>query len=747
MKREEIEKIERLINIDEPKNDFQVPEAAVGQAKNAGQKDTAVIETNYWLINEKLKKNAFYSMLESLQDENTGMFKYDYILGIDFGHGETVACILKCKNEGGTTKLEPNEFKITEKDNVIHTKIGFTRAGEIVIGKEAVNYETFFQNFKVSPLEWGVTGIKKNNCSLKYNELIAKYFQQLFINVLEHANKNVTDAMKNGKLLVCVGCPSSDEWINKEAMNEYAELVRKAMADAISVHDKPAAPQGSDNGGSDSSASGFADKNDVSIPMPAVVPESTAALMSLMLKSDNIKQKSTAKINIDKGLIVFDFGSSTIDLTFLIPGRCMITRSRKIGGHDIDKLIYKTALRKLGIEKDDISEAEQERILAEIREKKEAVYHKSGSPEVNLLKILNKEVNIDKDFMKEVWETEINKTDGKFLDCCKTFIKNCRTDIESIADKCEGVKVVLSGGTSNVTELQCIVEDVFGKENVVELNNPSLCVAEGLCLMKKIELKGISHLKKYKNRADWRVDSFCGKVPKIAASFFTHIVAKEAKAVMEQFAAEHRSVTLNELTAEIENRVRKNPDVIQIGSTGTAAKAVSLGTREFSEEMTKKANDISKEIYGEEEFAFEFSLPDDIKTPSDNTNSWEQTVDFIIMKTIIPLLFQPAVLVAAIFASVLSTFFNLKDKTITDFQALLLKAGKKRQTKIMWPVLAVSSKVIDTKLLNAVVVNELKESLKCSNAFIGLRDYFQIVAEALLGKVMLYVFDNKPDSK
>ncbi len=176
--------------------------------------------------------------------------------------------------------------------------------------------------------------------------------------------------------MITVGCPASTDWTSRDAMEKYRELVQEAT--------------GCDH--------------------VVVLPESTAAIISAILKPETksdsteeipeTKSDATKKIDYEKGIAILDAGASTIDFTFVLLGKVLITMSMSIGGHRLDEMMLETAKEDTVIANLPKSKSEElkdkfEKLEKEFSARKENVLKLLGKTENDLkeeLRILNEEL-------------------------------------------------------------------------------------------------------------------------------------------------------------------------------------------------------------------------------------------------------------------------------------------------------------------------------------------------------------------
>ncbi len=667
-----------------------------------------------YLINGSLTTDDFYSVLKSLtfkkeDGEETYKCKYDYVLGIDFGHGETAAYILKrvYNEEKKTTEYFSEAAKLTEKDTVIPTMIAFDENDEPYIGSDAKDAPVFFQHFKVSPLIWD-----KQDDEVAYppKRLISAYYKKLFEQIRTHNGADLEAAYENGKVLICVGCPASTKWTRADAVKKYAKLISEATG----------------------------------VEAVAVVPESTAALMSLLLKSNNIRIKGNGKIDLNKGIAIFDFGSSTIDFTYILPGIKLVTRSINIGGHIIDKLILDVLLAGKKMKKADISDKDLPGVLVSVRDAKERFFNSKGNFKIKF-SMLCEEFEITNEVIMEALNSEERPGTGKFIDRIRAFLLECKGTLKG--NNCD--KVILAGGCSKVIPLTELASDIFGEEKIPKIDNPSLCVADGLCLIKKLEMKGIDYLKNYKKYAYKKACKTYKNVIDQTSKFFVPYVMDTIFLVIDEIIQSNNPKSYNEIVAFIEKKSKEGLHSENGTETQKIKTVFSEAVSSYRADVSKKTNEISRDIY-KEDFSIspetpvgKGNMPDEFS--AQYKSNGEKAIIQSLLSSVINIIAVIALPISFEAAALIFAYKEVdKDGLVNKVKGYL----EKKDTKIPIVVLKTLYAIMKLRIFKHTVRKKVSSKMKGDN-YISSKEITKLLvdAEAILGKVMFYVFDEKPDIK
>lgn len=385
--------------------------------------------------------------------------RIEYIIGIDFGHGETSAAICRVDN-----MKDPEDIEIARGQKAIPSVMYIeTKAGieNIYIGGDAVKVYggggngEFYACFKHAP----DTLDESKDTSIRIMKLFMKRVYETIC--LCRAGELMEGDKVKPNHVVFIACPSQSQSWDEKAMQKYVQLALEAGL--------PIAGGSIDN----------------KFRLSGIVRESRAAYIRALQK-DEAKQIAT------KGILVVDYGSSTIDITYYGEGEKPIDKGYPKGASLVEKKIFdylKDFHEDLEGEQNPKAIKQIEtthpsmatKLLYDIRKGKEAYYsgvstangmeiHFKFMPRIQAEKI---DVEIPKDTIeKDILKTYILDVQGVFEDFKNNVIKNRPVTL-----------LVMTGGASRMNFAEELLKKVFGeKVKMLSPQDPSLTVSNGIAI-------------------------------------------------------------------------------------------------------------------------------------------------------------------------------------------------------------------------------------------------------------------------
>lgn len=373
--------------------------------------------------------------------------KHQYVVGIDYGHGETSAaiCPIEWGKEAG--KRETNvldiDLDIAARKKVITSAICHLEKG-ILIGDEAFEHMTDNNGIRVC--------FKKKPQSItgKDEKLMIDYMKAVYSRIRE-GHDELTDTNH----IVYIARPSG--WTDEDSKELYRQMAIQA-----------------------------------GIPLGGLTSESRAAIFYAKSPSVNFSKE------ISQGAIVFDLGSSTLDFTYLSDKEKPIDFGYNLGASIIDNAILDELILKNDGVKDFVTKFPEYRdaLKFKARKFKEDAYSRNedsktigGFPLGNI----------------------ISETEDSYDDFADTYVKlrvNNLAELNSMIEekahymqelekamndfkqtKIDGKPVFgvfLTGGASRMNFIRPLIAKVFDlpiDKVKIDNDNPSLTISRGIALL------------------------------------------------------------------------------------------------------------------------------------------------------------------------------------------------------------------------------------------------------------------------
>lgn len=371
--------------------------------------------------------------------------KIEYVIGIDLGHGETSAAICPMQWDKLDDQLDAaKDLEMEPNRKVIPSAITITSDGTAKIGTAAFDPNILKKAkvnvcFKKKPID--INGSQE--------QLMMRFMKEVYRKIRENNGGMLTDTNH----LVYIATPSG--W-DKNAQNLYLEMARKA-----------------------------------GIPMGGITKESRAAFI-------RAQHDPTANLgrNIEKGAIVFDMGSSTLDFTYHNARlNRMIDNGYDCGASFVEKSMFDNleksndAIQDFRAKYPDLIDY----LLFEVRKAKEDIYFDTSR---KYKKTINFEDFIDDDDLEderfrlkfEAGElTQFLEGNG-YIDSIREAMRDYITNHIS-GQNIYGV--FLTGGASRMDFIKKLVSQCWNipEDKIFRDQDPSLTISEGVAEVARIDLR------------------------------------------------------------------------------------------------------------------------------------------------------------------------------------------------------------------------------------------------------------------
>lgn len=374
-------------------------------------------------------------------------YKHEYVVGIDFGHGETSAaiCPIEWDKSAGQRESIADDIYIdfAAGKKVIPSAICRVSEG-FIIGDEAFEHMTDNFGLRVCFKQ------KPESLDGVPEQLMMDFMKAVYARIRENNEK-----LKDGNHIVYIARPSG--WVEEETKELYRQMAIK-----------------------------------VGIPLGGLTSESRAAIF--YAKSPKV---GFAK-EISKGAVVFDLGSSTLDFTFLADNSKPIDFGYDLGASIIDKAILKDMI----LCNDDVSEflnahpAYHDALLFQARKFKEKAYGRN--PNIKTIDgfYLNSIIPEDAEYADEYNGVNVQLKIKNLAELNEKI--NASTNyIEKLGEALDDFKnkkipgktingVFLTGGASRMNFVRPLIAKHLNlpEEKIkIDDDNPSFTVSRGIALL------------------------------------------------------------------------------------------------------------------------------------------------------------------------------------------------------------------------------------------------------------------------
>lgn len=369
--------------------------------------------------------------------------RHQYVIGIDLGHGETSAAYAEIGWNSEMGELGPvKDIDLAQdKTCVIPSALAITENGTCYIGVNAFEHveADFHVCFKARP-----TSLNGKN-----EQLMIKFMSAVYTLIHERMGAILND----NNHVIYIATPSG--W-DEQTQDLYGQMAAEA-----------------------------------GLPIAGVTWESRAAFINAQSAAD-----SGLPQYVDKGAVVFDMGSSTLDFTFLSMGEKPIDHGYDCGASMVEKIMYQQ-LREGhdGSDSATIDKFEQkypqsvDRLLFRLRTGKERYYRSAehklretidfydivGDDELEVIRCSYKDDELDNLLEQKGYVAKIREAMQDF--------KNNHINKRAI------YAAFFTGGASRMDFLQKLVEEEWKVNHVFRDQNPSLTVSRGVAEAARADIR------------------------------------------------------------------------------------------------------------------------------------------------------------------------------------------------------------------------------------------------------------------
>lgn len=477
--------------------------------------------------------------------------RHEYVIGIDFGHGETSAAFCPIGWDlapGDLEAVKDVDFGANRK--VLPTAINIQPNGQAFLGEAAFSSE----RLKKATVEV-LFKKKPENIDGEKEQLMIRYMHEVYALIREKSGALFSD----DNHLLYIATPSG--W-DERAKNLYGQMAAKA-----------------------------------GLPIAGITSESRAAFIKAQLDTS-----SGLPQYISQGAIVFDMGSSTLDFTYLQSGNAPVDYGYDCGASQVEKIMYAEIREK---NKDIIAFETQypklvAKLLYETRCAKEGVYF---DPDIRYKKTVNfEDIVDDEEFedskMKFVFQPgELNHMLEE-----KGYISEIRQAMLDFKNYHIGgypIKAAfLTGGASRMGFIQALIEDCWGlpQDLIYRDQDPSLTISRGVAEVARSDFRsgGAGNTKQLLNDIVTESDVYTPFVNSLCDKLSEEIIGTVG-ACVTNFRDNETDVSINDLQAYIEENISE--DLNQVGDWAMECykEAFENQTTEIRDRLDKIVSNYSRQ--------------------------------------------------------------------------------------------------------------------------------------------------------
>lgn len=452
---------------------------------------------------------------------NPNKLTHQYIIGIDFGHGETSADICNIQWDDNFLALTPPEpieiFNgVPAIKSVLLVEITQNQKKRY-IGQQAINRYlrpsttstpeklSYHACFKKMPSEMNE----------EEREVMTDFMAEVYAQIRRQRAE-----LKDNNHVVYLACPSnSEEWSESEIV-DYAKI---ALAAGLPL----AQTLGHGVG---------------------IIRESRAAFIKA-------RTNPSTKSSVKKGILLIDFGSSTVDLTYYssdFTSKPIDHGSDTCGASNVEALISSYLCeRNLKLKQaTQNSDTAQTALSLTIRDAKEDFYTYDGEDmecSVSLTKITAGSIigSVEEYLTKENIDDILIDYYSAIKACFKEFRDTYIADYP--------IKLIyMTGGASRMGFVQDIAREVFNYQgDFYRETNPSLTISNGIALAGRADMRTVAMESALLQSESLTSAAIAASVIDAAASAIANAVISEVESVYSKFAASSYDESISSLESKV----------------------------------------------------------------------------------------------------------------------------------------------------------------------------------------------------
>lgn len=450
---------------------------------------------------------------------------HKYVIGIDFGHGETSADICNIQWNDSYLRLSaPEPIEIFNGVHAIKSVLLVENSKgkqNCYIGQQAINRYSnpkfhsssntvsFHSYFKKIP----------STMSLEEKEIMCNFMAEVYQQIRRQRQELTED-----NHVVYIACPSnSEKWTENELMS-YATIALKAGIPLAKIEGQSV----------------------------GIIRESRAAFLKA-------RTNPSSKASVKEGILLIDFGSSTVDLTYYssrYTKKPIDDGGEKCGASNVEIKITEELKKRNPVIVEAIStiNSADTALLLTMREAKEKFYTYEGEDmecSISLTKITGGAIkggieeffsNADIESMLTDYLIEIRECFEKFRD---KYIANYPIKL-----------IFMTGGASRMSFIQSIAREVFQyKGEFYKEANPSLTISNGIALAGRADMRTFAMEEQLLQNSVITNADIASKTIEDASSAIADEVIRKVEAKYSSFASRSYDDSISSLESDIKSSI------------------------------------------------------------------------------------------------------------------------------------------------------------------------------------------------
>lgn len=495
--------------------------------------------------------------------------QHEYVVGIDFGHGETSADICHIQWNERFNQLEsPETLEIIHNLKAIKSALlieeipngdgGVTR--KCFIGDEAISRYTS-QHRKSTD---GNVRLSYYACFKKAPSLMTeqdKEIMSIFMHeVYKHLRQHYPQLTDNNHL-VYIACPSNPQKWDSDELRLYCRIALDAGLPIARIDDDSI----------------------------GIIRESRAAFLKARFNP-------ATKTSIKEGILLIDFGSSTVDLTYYssLHTNKPIDGGGDCGASHFESIILKDLIKHNPVISEAITQfpSAETAILLSIRESKERFYKYTEEDLEVSISLTKVTAGAIQGSIEEYYSAD--QIDS-LMSSYKDSVRECFSTFEKEVTNGKPIKLLfMTGGASRMGFVQEIAKSVFHYDDEVFIEtDPSLTISNGIALAGRADLRAYALRNKLLSKlelSDNKAADVISGTAKMAAISSINLMEANYKS----FAESPDSLSISSLEDRLKN------SLLQVSYTTSLNKIYSNELRTSINSLINELNDIVGNYFPDE---------------------------------------------------------------------------------------------------------------------------------------------------